>query len=418
MNRESILSARPASPTPSGALLQRKCDCGKHTMGGGPCSGCRGSSTSVPPIVDEILRSPGQPLDAATRSFMEPRFKRDFSHVRIHSEPRASQSAESVDALAYTVGADIVTGPGHLTAAPHERYRLLAHELTHVVQQSNSSSMSAGLRLADDRGAEEAAEHNALSIRAQDVRDSSIAPGLIQRAPKTLGSKVTHPAGSKSSYKKISASFDGQDFEVTGDATQLMSVPAGSGRPITVRPADVKRCKGAPGDSYFNNPRYVGIADNGPIPEGTYKFALTSMMTFSTSEQYEMVLGGDFLDPFGSNLHGGDWGAGRVALTPVTISPSTFCGSTGSRSGFFLHGGVLPGSSGCIDIGNSAFQNLIPLLEGYRVPVSVSVKYLHPAPSVSTATRALGRFTYPDTPSKNPSLLDRLESVFGGDPDE
>ena len=59
----------------------------------------------VPPIVHEVLRSPGQPLDAATHAFMAPRFGHDFSSVRVHTDAKAVESARAVNALAYTVGA-------------------------------------------------------------------------------------------------------------------------------------------------------------------------------------------------------------------------------------------------------------------------------------------------------------------------
>jgi hypothetical protein len=92
--------------------------------------------TVAPPIVHEVLRGPGQPLDAAMRAFMEPRFGYDFSRVRVHSGPVAEQSARDVNAEAYTVGHNVVFGDGRFLPATHEGRRLLAHELTHVVQQS------------------------------------------------------------------------------------------------------------------------------------------------------------------------------------------------------------------------------------------------------------------------------------------
>ena len=64
----------------------------------------------APPIVHDVLRSPGQPLDMATRAFMEPRFGHDFSQVRVHNDERAAASARAVNALAYTVGRDVVFG--------------------------------------------------------------------------------------------------------------------------------------------------------------------------------------------------------------------------------------------------------------------------------------------------------------------
>jgi hypothetical protein len=89
----------------------------------------------VPPIVHAVLGSSGQPLDAATRAFMEPRFNLEFSRVRVHADAQGAESARAVDARAYTVGEHIVFGPGQF--APHTtvgRY-LLAHELAHVAQQ-------------------------------------------------------------------------------------------------------------------------------------------------------------------------------------------------------------------------------------------------------------------------------------------
>jgi hypothetical protein len=72
-----------------------------------------GAATSaVPGIVPEVLRSPGQPLDPATRAFFEPRFGHSFSHVRVHADERAAASADAVGALSYTVGERIVFGAG------------------------------------------------------------------------------------------------------------------------------------------------------------------------------------------------------------------------------------------------------------------------------------------------------------------
>jgi hypothetical protein len=95
--------------------------------------------TTVPPIVHEVLRSPGRPLDPATRTFMEPRFGHDFSRVRVHTDAKAAESAQAVDALAYTVGRDMVFGAGQYTPGTLVGRRLLAHELTHVVQQATAA---------------------------------------------------------------------------------------------------------------------------------------------------------------------------------------------------------------------------------------------------------------------------------------
>ncbi len=92
-------------------------------------------SLDVPPIVHEMLRSPGEPLDPETRAFMESRFVHDFSQVRVHSDGTAAESARTVSALAYTVGRHVAFAAGRYAPATDAGRRLLAHELSHVVQQ-------------------------------------------------------------------------------------------------------------------------------------------------------------------------------------------------------------------------------------------------------------------------------------------
>jgi outer membrane protein OmpA-like peptidoglycan-associated protein len=95
------------------------------------------SGTAIaPPIVHDALRSTGSPIDTATRTFMETRFGRDFSDVRLHTGAQAAQSARAVDALAFTVGSDIVMDQTHYDPATGRGAHLLAHELAHVAQQS------------------------------------------------------------------------------------------------------------------------------------------------------------------------------------------------------------------------------------------------------------------------------------------
>ena len=93
----------------------------------------------APPSVHAVLRSSGQPLDGATRAVMEPRFGYDFSQVRIHSDAAAAKSARDVNANAYTVGQHIVFGAGRFVPHTGEGQRLVAHELTHVVQSSGAA---------------------------------------------------------------------------------------------------------------------------------------------------------------------------------------------------------------------------------------------------------------------------------------
>jgi hypothetical protein len=182
---------------PAQSLLQRKCACGNLTIAGGKCAACakiksglqrrltigasndplereadrvadqvmaaqpRSSAGSAPPqiprytgqageetsivpaSVNRVLSCSGTPLEPALRKDMEQRFRYDFSRVRVHSGDAAELSAREVDAHAYTVGHNIVFGAGRSAPATHEGRRLIAHELTHVVQQAGSEKSSA-----------------------------------------------------------------------------------------------------------------------------------------------------------------------------------------------------------------------------------------------------------------------------------
>jgi hypothetical protein len=138
--------------------LQRACACG------GACPKCQteqrgpehervhtkrvGSGdwgqAEAPPMVHEVLRSPGYPLDETTRAFMEPRLGHDFSNVRLHADSLAVDSARAIQARAYTVGPHIVFGAGQFAPQTQPGQRLLAHELTHVIQQTASHWRNTG----------------------------------------------------------------------------------------------------------------------------------------------------------------------------------------------------------------------------------------------------------------------------------
>ena len=104
--------------------------------------GPQGAASEAPASVHDVLRSPGQRLDPTTRAFMEVRFQHDFSRVRVHADSQAMASAEAVQARAYTVGPNIVFGAGEYAPATQTGRRLLAHELTHVVQQERGVALS------------------------------------------------------------------------------------------------------------------------------------------------------------------------------------------------------------------------------------------------------------------------------------
>ncbi len=94
-------------------------------------------------MAETIPGSEGKPLDTATRAFMEPRFGHDFSQVRVHTDEQAADAASGYRARAYTVGSDIVFGAQEYTPDTPAGRHLIAHELTHVVQQSSDTTAAA-----------------------------------------------------------------------------------------------------------------------------------------------------------------------------------------------------------------------------------------------------------------------------------
>jgi hypothetical protein len=135
------------------------------------------SADDAPPLVHEVLASAGEPLDTTTRAYFEPRFGHDFGDVRVHSDARARASARSVHALAYTVGNHVVFGDGQPWRGAARG--LLAHELTHVVQQRGPSG-PAGLQRRPSWPSLPSWDDVSGAV-------SSAASGLAERAAESLG---------------------------------------------------------------------------------------------------------------------------------------------------------------------------------------------------------------------------------------
>lgn len=220
------LPLTPLRPSQSGLLLQRKCACGGTAGMSGACAECQqkredtlqrraangGKSDTVPPIVHEVLFSPGQPFDPATRAFMEPRFGHDFGNVRIHTDAHAAESAQMVSSLAYTVGRDVVFGAGQYAPETPVGRHLLAHELTHVVQQRGATvDLSIRDRLAVTRP-DEMEERQADETAAAIAEPRAI--GMIQYfAPKIArqeSNRETLPSDATQSPNPTGSSLPGR----------------------------------------------------------------------------------------------------------------------------------------------------------------------------------------------------------------
>jgi hypothetical protein len=250
---KSKTPSQPTTTTASG-LLQRKCACGNHTIAGGECENCKkkrsglqtklsvgepgdsyeqeadriaaevlgtrptlptirpfsGSTlASTPHSVTQALTNPGQPLAAPLQQDMGQRFGQDFSRVRVHTDNAAEQSARDLNARAYTVGRDLVFAANQFRPETYSGRQLLAHELTHVVQQSGGQADTVLQR--DDAGGGSTTFQDTATV-------TSSGPGLATSG--TVTRTETAPAsGSQPSQQihsgQMNVRFDPADCSVT-----------------------------------------------------------------------------------------------------------------------------------------------------------------------------------------------------------
>ena len=195
--------ARPAAPV----LVQRKCACSSSALTG-DCEDCkktkliqrkaagdRRENISAPPLVSEVLRSAGQPLDDETRAFMEPRFGHDFSRVRVYTDEAAAKSAQAVNALAYTVGQRVVFDAGQYRPQTNEGRLLIAHELAHTLQQTTAAPLPSTAMAVAPGGdpAEREADRWADRVMSETVDHQPVVPNAAGDVGPTLFRKPKAP---------------------------------------------------------------------------------------------------------------------------------------------------------------------------------------------------------------------------------
>ena len=262
------------APTP--VQLSRKCAAceeeDKKKLRMKPAVASQTDGVEAPLIVHDVLSSPGQPLDTATRAFFEPRFGYDFSNVRIHTDSTANTSARSLNALAYTAGSDVVFAGSRYSPDTVDGKKLLAHELTHVLQQAS-----------ENRG-------NALQRKCRDdvpsipgcVPDPSITPpserflfnvNCDDFAPGQEGAMETFAKGiSPAATVRIVglASFDGPadlNERLSCSRAQLGLKVIKRSAPPTVKISSVDATVGGPGTAHDVDMRAVGVdVSNPPAP--------------------------------------------------------------------------------------------------------------------------------------------------------
>jgi outer membrane protein OmpA-like peptidoglycan-associated protein len=225
--RTSAIAGSKSPSTPGKAkMLQRQSVSIQH-LGEGvlhrKCSDCRKKRellqrrsseqmgpAETPPIVQDVLVSPGQPLDRETRAFMEPRFGYDFSKVRVHADAKAAESARAVNALAYTVGRDVVFSADQYSPETDKGRRLIAHELSHVLQQgsTNYSAIEKKLEITDPQ---DESERQADRFADLAISNKSGIPGKVTRT------QVSLQRACGRSEIGIVADCLGQSGDVTGE---------------------------------------------------------------------------------------------------------------------------------------------------------------------------------------------------------
>lgn len=215
----------------SSLVLQRKCSCGGTAGPTGECEECRkkklqrtvdavqsgpepsnntyDAGSSISRSVQEALSSPGAPLDSSTREFMESRFGHNFSRVRVHTDQRAADSARAVNASAYTLGQDIVFGQGAFTPGRSESGQLLAHELTHTLQQGPTSlGPGEALEVGDPGDAlEREAERIAGSVTSGSNGLPELTLGLATGSRHIIQRDVKAPMDDPARFQKVNQSL-------------------------------------------------------------------------------------------------------------------------------------------------------------------------------------------------------------------
>jgi hypothetical protein len=162
----------------------------------------RGQMDRAPASVDRAVASSGEPLEPTLRHDMEQRFGYDFAKVRVHSGVAAAQSAHDVDARAYTVGHNIVFGPGVFRPRTQEGRWILAHELTHVAQQSGTGARAVQMKRGKDSGQTKAKRRTILVIHAR-AGSKDGASALISGEPKPVPIELTYNALPEGDYTLV-----------------------------------------------------------------------------------------------------------------------------------------------------------------------------------------------------------------------
>lgn len=286
----------------------------RHSTGDGP--------EFAPAMVNDVLRSAGQPLDASTSAAMGARFGHDFSRVRVHSDRRAASSASAVAARAYTVGQHVVFGAGEYQPGSPAGQRLLAHELAHVVQQRSSGPVPARLRIGAAGGP---LERQADSLAAQ---------VLSERSPAAAGA-ATPTGATVQRCGPIACDCSPEERAAKEDEQSLQRMPIQGGPILQRAPAQQSR----PGDGM------------NPPGDCTYREFIPLRMAVVSAKAVTGMLGGCHKDDSCTFL------AAKIAAISAEIAARMALDYTcfkGGNAGHYKQiEGKLNGLNNCYELFNS-----------------------------------------------------------------
>jgi hypothetical protein len=191
-------------------------------------------SEAARPVVQDALRSPGRPLDPASRELFESRFDHDLSQVRVHTDEQAAESARAVNAQAYTVGQDVVFGKGQFAPGTGAGQQLLAHELVHVVQQAAQPSLTGQVWREPAKNDKAAKKKSRLLELARKSLDKGLR-AINSGKPR----KVT--AGCNTVKKGISNLNTAAQYAQDSEKGQMMRVARGLAALVAVATASVRK---------------------------------------------------------------------------------------------------------------------------------------------------------------------------------
>ncbi len=222
----------------------------------------------APEAVGAVLRSPGRSLERETRARLEPRLGRDLSGVRVHTGAEAEQSARAVGARAYTVGSHAVFGPGGYDPGSREGLRLLAHELSHAVQQTGGGNglSQAGVTVArdpEDKNAtkDDAPKSDAPKADGKDKKEQTI----VVSAQDLLLPKIQAPVRAQGGTGGAGGGTPAPNLSPSQVTTPPPGPLAPTATPLPQGPAG---SAGAPGAGGGSAPSRLSVTDIGLLSLG------------------------------------------------------------------------------------------------------------------------------------------------------